>query len=229
MKHALAFAFALLLLGATGASAQKTTLKTQKDSTSYGLGVQLGQQIYAAKEQIDVDRFIAGIRDRFDGKAKLSDAEAMELVQTFQKQMAALQQQKAAAAATDNIAAEKHFLDSNRKAEGVHETASGLQYRILTPGTGPSPTDSSTVTVDYTGTLPDGTVFDSSVERGKPATFPVNGVISGWTEALQLMKEGAKWQLFIPAKLAYGERGAGQQIGPNQMLIFDVQLLKVND
>ncbi len=121
----------------------------------------------------------------------------------------------------------KTFLAANAKKDGVKTTASGLQYKVIKSGTGKSPKATDTVKVHYHGTLIDGTVFDSSVERGEPVSFPVNGVIPGWTEALQLMKEGDKWQLFIPSKLAYGERGAGAKIGPNATLIFEVELLAV--
>jgi FKBP-type peptidyl-prolyl cis-trans isomerase FklB len=126
-----------------------------------------------------------------------------------------------------NQAAGAAFLAENAKKEGVIVTASGLQYKVLEPGDGPSPGVEDVATVHYRGTLIDGTQFDSSYDRGQPATFPVGGVIAGWTEALQLMKPGAKWQLFIPAELAYGERGAGQDIGPNSTLLFDVELISV--
>ena len=126
------------------------------------------------------------------------------------------------------ISAGQAFLDENGKKEGVTTTASGLQYEVLTNGTGATPIESDQVTVHYHGTLVDGTVFDSSVERGQPATFPVNGVIPGWVEALQLMNVGSKYKLYIPSDLAYGERGAGGSIGPNETLIFEVELLSIN-
>jgi len=121
------------------------------------------------------------------------------------------------------------FLAANKKKEGVKTLASGLQYKVIKPGTGKKPKSTDTVTTHYRGTLIDGTEFDSSYNRGQPATFPVHGVIPGWTEALQLMEEGAKWQLFIPSKLGYGERGAGQAIGPNATLIFEVELVSVQE
>lgn len=127
----------------------------------------------------------------------------------------------------ENLKASQEFLTSNAKKDGVVVLKSGLQYKVLNAGEGRAPAPTSQVTVHYHGTLPDGTVFDSSYERGSPATFPVNGVISGWVEALQLMKEGDKWQLFIPSDLAYGTRGAGGDIGPNCALIFDVELIRV--
>jgi len=131
------------------------------------------------------------------------------------------------ALAAKNKAAGEAFLAENAKKEGVKVTKSGLQYKIIEEGEGPSPGPSDMATVNYRGTLIDGTQFDSSYDRGQPATFPVGGVIAGWTEALQLMKPGAKWQLFIPSDLAYGERGAGKDIGPNSTLVFDVELLSV--
>ncbi len=127
----------------------------------------------------------------------------------------------------ENLKASQEFLENNAKEDGVTVLDSGLQYKIVNSGEGKQPSATNQVTVHYHGTLPDGTVFDSSYERGSPATFPVNGVIAGWVEALQLMKEGDKWQLFIPSELAYGERGAGGDIGPNCALIFDVELIRV--
>jgi len=148
-------------------------------------------------------------------------------IQAFQKEMQAKMVAEMQALAAKNKAAGEAFLAENAKKEGVVVTDSGLQYKIIEEGEGPSPGPSDMATVNYRGTLIDGTQFDSSYDRGQPATFPVGGVIAGWTEALQLMKPGAKWQLFIPADLAYGERGAGKDIGPNSTLVFDVELLSV--
>jgi len=148
-----------------------------------------------------------------------------------QECMQAVQKSMSAAAERKNAGAKKageDFLAQNKSKTGVTTTTSGLQYKVLKAGTGKMPSASSQVTVHYTGKLIDGTVFDSSVERNEPATFPVNGVIQGWVEALQLMKEGDKWELYIPSQLGYGERGAGQQIPPFSTLIFEVELIKVN-
>ena len=152
----------------------------------------------------------------------------MELMRKFQTELRAAAEKQAAAAGAENQKQEAEFLARNKEDKDVVTTASGLQYKVLKQGSGDKPTKESTVTVHYTGTLPDGTVFDSSVKRGEPATFPVGGVIAGWTEALQLMQVGSKFKLFIPAALAYGKRGAGQLIGPDQMLIFEVELLDIN-
>jgi FKBP-type peptidyl-prolyl cis-trans isomerase FklB len=159
------------------------------------------------------------------GKASaLSQAEVQQAMMALQQSMSQKQQGKGA----DNKKAGEDFLAQNKTREGVKTLPSGLQYQVLQQGKGKSPAKTDKVTTHYHGTLIDGTVFDSSYERGQPATFPVNGVIAGWTEALQLMQEGAKWRLFIPSDLAYGARGAGDDIGPNAALIFDVELISVN-
>ena len=150
----------------------------------------------------------------------------MSMLTKFKQRMAARQEAMRKEQGAKNLKEEEEFLQTNAKKAGVVSLPSGLQYQVLKPGNGRSPTKESTVTVDYKGTLVDGTEFDSSYKRGRPATFAVSGVISGWTEALQLMQEGAQYRLFIPAKLAYGERGAGP-IGPNATLIFEVELKKV--
>jgi FKBP-type peptidyl-prolyl cis-trans isomerase FklB len=148
---------------------------------------------------------------------------------TFKEEMTKKQEEAMKKAAEKNKKDGAAFLAENKKKEGVVTLPSGLQYKIITQGTGNTPKATDTVTVNYRGSLVDGTEFDSSYKRGQPATFPVNGVIKGWTEALQLMKEGAKWQLFIPSDLAYGEKGAGNVIGPNATLIFDVELISAKE
>jgi FKBP-type peptidyl-prolyl cis-trans isomerase FklB len=171
-------------------------------------------------------RSTAGIADGFAGKPALTEEEQKAVIMDLQKSAMAKAEEKQKAAAEKISRPVKPFLAANVKKDGVKTTASGLQYKVIKSGTGPSPKPTDTVKVHYTGTLIDGTVFDSSVQRGEPATFPVNGVIPGWTEALQLMKVGDKWQLVIPAKLAYGEEGPGP-IGPNSTLIFEVELLGI--
>lgn len=177
---------------------------------------------------INLDAALEGIKAVFHGeKPQIDQQEFMELMRKFQQELRAAAEKQAAAAGEDNRKQELEFLAKNKEDKDVVTTASGLQYKVLQAGTGARPTANSVVTVHYTGTLPDGTVFDSSVKRGEPATFPVNGVIPGWTEALQIMQVGSKYKLFIPAALAYGKRGAGQLIGPDQMLIFEVELLDI--
>jgi FKBP-type peptidyl-prolyl cis-trans isomerase FklB len=167
--------------------------------------------------EVDQDALHRGIKDGLTGGAPLmTDQEMKESIVALQKDLQAKRAEKNTA-----------FLEENKKKDGVVSLPSGLQYKVLTPGTGKSPKATDSVTVNYRGTLIDGTEFDSSYKRGQPATFPVNGVIPGWTEALQLMKEGAKWQLVLPPNIAYGERGAGQ-IPPSSVLIFEVELISVN-
>ncbi len=220
----------LLLAGTAGLAAdKKIELKDQKSRVSYSIGLSIGQDFKRQDLDLDIDVLSAGIRDALsDAKPKLSQEEIQETLVAFKQEMGARQAAKHKAMAEKNLKEGEAFLAANAKKEGVKTLASGLQYQIIEKGTGKTPTKDNSVTVDYKGTLIDGTVFDSSYDRGQPATFGVSGVIAGWTEALQLMKEGAKWRLFIPAKLAYGEKGAGAVIGPNSTLIFDVELKKVN-
>ncbi|BCR03822.1 outer membrane protein MIP [Desulfuromonas versatilis] len=207
---------------------QKLVLKDMKDKISYSIGLNIGKDFKENGMDIDADILAQGIRDVMaGGELLMNDQEIQETLMAFQQEAVAKQQEKMNALATENLKAGEAFLAENSKKEGVVTLPSGLQYKIVTEGAGKSPAAEDTVTVNYRGTLVDGTEFDSSYKRGEPATFPVNGVIAGWTEALQLMKEGAKWELFIPSSLAYGERGAGRVIGPNSALVFEVELLKV--
>lgn len=196
---------------------------------SYALGLSMGNNFRASGiEQIDVKEFADGVAAVFSGeKPRMSYDEAKEEIRRF---FTALEEKQRAAAAEMgkvNKAAGEAFLSENSKRPEVKTTPSGLQYEVIDEGAGPKPSATDRVMVHYTGTLIDGTVFDSSVERGEPATFGVNQVIPGWVEALQMMNEGAKWRLFIPSNLAYGPNGAGGAIGPDSTLIFDVELLKV--
>jgi FKBP-type peptidyl-prolyl cis-trans isomerase FklB len=193
---------------------------------SYMIGMQIGQQLKNDHIELDEAAFLAAIKDAASG------AEPQLSPQEMQATMQRIQQQRAAAAQAlgeQNRIAGQQFLAANKDKEGVKELPSGLQYRVIQAGTGASPKATDTVEVHYRGTLIDGTEFDSSYSRGEPATFPVNGVIKGWQEALQVMHEGAKWQIVVPSELAYGSRGAGALIGPNATLIFDVELLKINN
>jgi FKBP-type peptidyl-prolyl cis-trans isomerase FklB len=202
-------------------SAQK--LNNEIDSVSYSLGVNIGENIKTQFPNIDLKNFEAAIKDVLeDGKEPaISGPDAQKTIQEYFK--------KQQAKASESVIEEgKEFLDKNGKKENVITLESGLQYEVIKSGEGAKPTLNDQVTTHYHGTLIDGTVFDSSVERGEPASFPVNGVIKGWTEALQLMSVGSKWRLFVPYDLAYGERGAGPQIGPFTTLIFEVELISIN-
>lgn len=197
-------------------------LKTDNQKFAYSLGVDIGRNIEKGEfDSLDIDAMVVGIKDVVEKKnLKISDEESKKIVMEFLKKK---QDAQMAAAVTKG----KKFLEENAKKPGVTTTESGLQYQIMKAGNGPKPTVNDQVVVNYHGTLLDGRVFDSSVERGEPAVFPVGGVISGWTEALTLMPVGSKWKLFIPAKLAYGERGAGGAIGPNETLVFEVELISI--
>ncbi len=207
--------------------AQETlTLKTQKEKLSYIIGMDMGKNLKNQSVDIDPNILAKGIKDALSGgKSLLTDQEIRETMAAFQKEMVAKQQ----ALGEKNKKEGEAFLVENKKKKGVTTLPSGLQYKVLKAGTGKKPKPTDTVTVHYQGTLIDGTEFDSSYRRGQPVTFPVNGVIPGWTEALGLMQEGAKWQLFIPSNLAYGERGTGSQIGPNAALIFEVELISIQE
>lgn len=200
------------------------------DRLSYALGLSMGQNFRASGIQtVNVQDFADGVAAVFYGsEPKMSYQDAKEEIQKFFTQLQAEQEKAAAAMGEVNEKAGQEFLASNGKRAEVKTTSSGLQYEVLEEGKGPKPAASDSVTVHYTGKLIDGTVFDSSEERGEPATFGVTQVIPGWVEALQMMTEGSKWRLFIPSNLAYGPQGAGGLIGPNQTLIFDVTLIKVN-
>ena len=211
--------------------AQDAVLKTQKDKVSYSIGMDIGTTL--KKQELDVDPAILarGIRDSMSGqKPLMTDQEMRDTIAAFQKEMMAKQQEQTKQMGEKNKKQGEAFLAENKKKEGVKTLPSGLQYKVIKAGKGKKPKATDTVTTHYRGTLIDGTEFDSSISRGKPASFPVNGVIPGWTEALQLMEEGAKWQLFIPSNLAYGDRGTpGGPIGPNATLIFDIELISIQE
>jgi FKBP-type peptidyl-prolyl cis-trans isomerase FklB len=229
MKAITTAALALgLLAGSASAADPKMTLKDDKDKVSYAIGLNIGKSMKQEGLDINPDAIAAAMKDVFAGaKAQLTDEEVQQVMQDFQKKMMAKQMAAREEGLGKNKAEGEKFLADNKKKEGIKTTASGLQYKVITAGTGKTPKATDTVKTHYRGTLINGTEFDSSYKRGEPAEFPVNGVIKGWTEALQLMKEGAKWQLFIPSELAYGERGAGRDIGPNSTLIFDIELISV--
>jgi FKBP-type peptidyl-prolyl cis-trans isomerase FklB len=206
---------------------EKPDLKDPKLRTSYALGTDIGSNLKRQELDLDAKALAAGISDALGGKPGLTESEVKETLDQLRKQMMAGAEAKAKVSGEKNLKEGEAFLAANGKKDGVKTTASGLQYKVMTAGTGATPKPTDEVKVHYHGTLIDGTVFDSSVERGEPISFPVTGVIPGWVEALQLMKVGDKWQIYIPSKLAYGERGAGGKIGPNSALIFDVELLGI--
>jgi len=213
---------------AAAASSNSSNLPTQTDKFSYALGMNLGSNLKRQSVDVNPDVLARGLRDAIaGGKTELTEAEARDVLTQAQNEFHQKQMEKMKELGEANKKEGDAFLAANKTKEGVTTLPSGLQYKVLTEGKGPKPTATDTVTVNYRGTLINGTEFDSSYKRGQPATFAVGGVIKGWTEVLQLMPVGSKWQVFIPSDLAYGERGAGADIGPNSTLIFDVELLSI--
>lgn len=198
-----------------------------EDRASYSIGLNLGRSLKTNDIKANTDLLIKGLRDGLAGQALLTDQEMQSTMQEFQQQVQAQQEAKQKEIGEKNKMEGEAFLTKNKARQGVKTTASGLQYEVLTEGTGPQPKATDTVTVNYKGTLMDGTPFDSSYDRGEPATFVLNQVIPGWTEGVQLMKVGSKYKFYIPAALGYGERGAGGVIGPNAPLVFEVELLSI--
>jgi len=208
-------------------AAEKPELKDQKDKESYSLGYQFGQGAKHEGLDINVEFYTSGIRDALSGsKPQLSQEEIQKTVLEVQKRVVAAHQKELKEMSAKNLAAGKAFLEENKKKEGVKTLPSGLQYKVLAEGSGKTPKAADNVTVNYKGTFINGAEFDSSYKRGKPATFQVDKVVKGWTEALQMMKEGSRWQLFIPPELGYGDRGGGP-VPPNSTLIFEVELISV--
>ena len=220
----LSLAAAAVLLGNV---ALAQDLASEEGKAGYSIGVNIGMNLVnqMPMDDLDADSLVAGVRDALSGQLQMSEEEIMASIQAF----SVAQQEKMSAQVEESAQAGVEFLVSNGQRAEVTTTASGLQYEVLEQGAagGAMPAATDTVTVHYHGTLIDGTVFDSSVERGQPASFPLNGVIAGWTEGVQLMKAGDKYRFFIPPELAYGANGAGALIGPNATLIFDVELLEV--
>jgi FKBP-type peptidyl-prolyl cis-trans isomerase len=205
-------------------------LKTQKDKVSYAIGLNIGKSF--RKDSVDVNSaiFARGVKDAITGaKPLLTDEELKAVLTELQAELKKRQDDVTRVAGETNQKAGDAFLAENKTKEGVVALPSGLQYKSIIAGTGPKPAETDSVVCNYRGTLLDGTEFDSSYKRGQPATFPVNGVIKGWTEALQLMPVGSKWQLFVPPGLAYGARGAGGELGPNATLVFEVELISIQE
>ena len=221
MKHFIVVVSASLLALPLFGQEKSPQLKDQKDKVSYSIGMNIGFNLSKQKVDINPDILAAGIKDAIAGKPLLTQDQVKDVMAQFEKDM----EQKQKEAGEKNKAEGAKFLEENKKKPGIKTTASGLQYKVEKEGTGALPKATDMVTVNYRGTLMNGTEFDSSYKRGQPATFPVNGVIKGWTEALQLMKVGSKYQLWIPPNLAYGERSVSPELGPNSTLIFEVELM----
>jgi len=223
-----AMAIALASCGGDNIAAKKQ-VTTFEEKSSYAIGQNVGGSLKSTNMTIDIPAFVQGLRDTLEGKKPLLTAEeAMAVMQEFSQKARDAEMAKREEQSAKNLSEGKAFLETNKARTGVVTTASGLQYEVITQGTGPKPKKTDKVSVNYRGTLIDGTEFDSSYTRGQPATFQLDAVIPGWTEALQLMPVGSKYKVFLPSELAYGERGAGAQIGPNATLIFEVELLSID-
>ncbi len=226
---------AVALIGALAAACGKkdeageaADLAPDAQKFGYAIGVDIGKSLTPVKDEVDIDALVKGLQETIAGKTPRLDDEAREKVKSeITRKLQQKQMEERTAKATSAKAAGEKFLAENGKREGIKTTASGLQYEILKAGEGASPKSSDKVTVHYKGTLLDGTEFDSSYARGQPVTFPLGNVIPGWTEGLQLIKTGGKAKLYIPSNLAYGERGAGAKIGPNETLVFEVELISI--
>ncbi len=228
MRLLLSVVLGVVLLASQADAQEKRPLQTSMEKQSYSIGADIGNKLKAQSLEIDPEVFAQGLKDAVSGsKLRLTEQEINETLSNLQKELMEKQAERAKQLGEKNKEDGETFLSENKKKEGVKILSSGLQYRVIKEGAGKMPKADDTVVTNYRGTLTDGTEFDSSYKRGQPATFPVNGVIAGWTEALQLMKEGSKWELFIPSNLAYGERGAGNVIGPNAALIFEIELISV--
>lgn len=227
MKVRVMMVVGMMLTASVAFAAEKVELKTPKEKASYAIGMDMANSLKRNTIDVDPDVLANGLKDVLSGKKTLlTDEEVKTTLTALQQEMQTKKQAEMKAQGEKNKKEGAAFLTENKKKPGVKVLPSGLQYKVITEGKGKSPKATDTVSVQYKGTLVDGTEFDSSYKRGQPATFPVNGVIKGWTEALQLMKEGGKWMLYLPAELAYGENGTGP-IGPNAVLTFEVELISI--
>ena len=218
----------MLVTVATAEESKANPYKTFEEQFGYSIGVEVGATLKSNAMELDLDALLKGVTDGFKGNDTVMTKEEIDAVKaTAMEKIRAQAQAKRIKDIAGNLEKSEKFLLENKTKKGVTTTETGLQYIVITKGTGAIPTATDKVKVHYTGTLIDGTVFDSSYKRNAPATFQVGGVIKGWVEGLQKMKTGAKWKFFVPPALAYGERGAGQAIGPNEALIFEVELLEI--
>ena len=228
MKHILTGAISIALASGICMAGEQVELITENDKINYSVGYRLGGDFKRQQVEIKPDMLLQGFEDATgDGKPLMTEQEMRTVLMSLASRVKAAQMEKLKKKGAENIREGEAFLAENSGKDGVTTLPSGLQYKVITAGTGKSPQQNDKVTVHYRGSLIDGTEFDSSYSRNKPATFGVSKVIPGWTEALQLMKEGDKWEIVIPSKLAYGERGAGARIPSNSTLIFEVELISV--
>jgi len=228
MRFLVMFTAAMLLISCQNNAQEVKELKTHKDSVSYAIGLNIGQNF--KMQFIDIDPLVlaAAINDVLQEKEGLmSEEQAQQVMMDYQTELMAKQEEERQIQGEKSKTEGEEFLEKNKKKEGVQTTASGLQYKVITMGDGPKPTAEDRVKCHYKGTLISGKQFDSSYDRGEPAVFPVTGVIAGWTEVLQMMPVGSKWEVYIPSELAYGERGAGQDIPGNSTLIFEIELISI--
>jgi FKBP-type peptidyl-prolyl cis-trans isomerase len=228
MKQIVMMILAATVIASETPAQKKAELKTQKEKASYGVGLNIGNNLKGQLPDVDVNALVRGLRDAMSGaKSAVPDSELAVVMASFQEEMMGKMKERQAAIGERNKKEGEAFLAENNKKNGVITLASGLQYKIITAGTGPKPTPKDSVRCNYRGTLINGKEFDSSYKRGQPAEFVLGQVIPGWIEALQMMPVGSKWELYIPANLAYGERSMGADIGPNSTLIFEVELLGI--
>ena len=229
MKQVLITVVCVFLVFGVCAAGEKPEPTSQKDKESYSIGFQVGTSMKTDEVEVSFDRLVEGLKDAIEGeKPRLSQEEMSKLIVDLKKRAREVQLRKTQEESEKNLREAKAFLEGNQKKEGVKTTESGLQYRIVKEGDGPRPKATDMVMVHYRGTFPDGKEFYSSYQRNTPEKFPVNGVIKGWTEALQLMKVGSKWQIFVPPELAYGRGGQGSRILPNSVLIFEIDLISID-
>ncbi len=231
MKNILVLSFSLFLISCSQSNNQKvTSLETKKDSISYSIGMEIGMNFQSQSVEINTDFFSQGFHDTYtESTTLLEDSEMRKVTKNYRQKLRLKQDEKRKQQLEENKVGGEKFLAENSTKEGVIVLPSGLQYKVINNGDGSIPKTTDKVKVHYTGKLIDGTVFDSSVERGEPSTFGVTQVIPGWTEALQLMRVGDKWEVYIPSNLAYGVRGKGPKIGPNTTLVFEVELLGIEN
>ena len=229
MRNVVLVVLALALAGCQSSGQKNVELKTQKDKVSYSIGLNIGSNMVRDSLDLDYDALVQGMKDAWldTSKRMMKESEVQACMMTWQQEMQTKKMAHQQGVADKNKKDGEKFLEENKKEAGVVTLPSGLQYKVITEGKGPKPAVTQTVVTNYSGTLIDGTEFDSSMKHGKPAEFPVNGVIKGWTEALQMMKVGSKWRLFIPPDLAYGDQGAGNVIPPGSTLIFEIELLQI--